>query len=74
MSAEGAGHLLRRSQVTRRLLPVSRGIAQLLHLSLEFIPSDEAGLGPAAGDMLDGLEQVVMNPVNETQQQPPGVR
>jgi len=66
MSAQGAGHLLCRSQVTWRLLHVSRGIAQLLHLSLEFSTSNEAGLGPAAGDMLDRLQQVVVNPVNET--------
>jgi hypothetical protein len=66
MSAEGAGHLRRRSEVTRRLLRVPRGIAQLLPLSVEFIRSNEARLWPAAGNILERMQQIVVNAVNET--------
>lgn len=66
MSAEGAGHLHRRSEVMRRFLRVPRSIAQLLPLSVEFILSNETRLWPAAGDFFERMQQIVVNAVNET--------
>ena len=66
MSTQGAGHLPCRSQAMWRLVHVLRGIAQLLHLGFKFNPRNEAGLWPAAGNVLDRLQQIVVNAVDET--------